>query len=567
MTQDTVSRSDSEIAALSLEQWLDRFLRVILRASLIVGLVLIVATIVTNTEIVLLVLYSIAYTALLIAYFVRMTYRVRAGLFLFLLFLMGVSGLLELGVRGDARIFFAIFIIMATILFGNRATFYAILLTLIAHAVMGTLILTGRYQIIESNIPIGSIDVWVMSFLTTALLALVVTTGQTMLINQFKLSQSQNQEAFTLIVQERNKLEARVEERTRGLERRAMQLQAAADVGRAATQYHDLDQLLTATTILISERFTFYHVGIFLNDEKGEFAVLRAANSEGGKRMLARAHKLKVGEVGIVGYVTATGDPRIALDVGRDAVFFNNPDLPETRSEMALPLTVGKKILGALDVQSTVEGAFTEDDITILKVLADQVAVAIENAGLFADVQTALDNTRRAYGEVSRSGWRYLLQQRKAEFGYASLPGVDFVPVSGESSPEANQAIVSGESVVGNQNTTLYVPVKIRGEAFGVVRLDKPQDSGSWTKDEIENANSLAEQLGQALESARLYNEISQRAERENVISEITSKINASIQLDSILRSTVQELGHVLGDSEIILQLGGQTTTKGSKRG
>jgi signal transduction protein with GAF and PtsI domain len=171
-------------------------------------------------------------------------------------------------------------------------------------------------------------------------------------------------------------------------ERRAVQLRAAAEVARDAAAILDLNQLLDETVELISKQFGFYHAGVFLVDEKGEYAILRAASSEGGHRMLQRDHKLPVGKVGIVGYVTATGEPRIALDVEEDAVHFVNPELPDTRSEMALPLRVRNRVIGALDVQSVHEGAFSDEDVTTLQTMADQLATAIENARL-------LDQARR----------------------------------------------------------------------------------------------------------------------------------------------------------------------------
>lgn len=349
-------------------------------------------------------------------------------------------------------------------------------------------------------------------------------------------------------------LEQRVAERTRALERRAVQLQAAADVGGTAARLRNLDELLRQVTRLISRRFGFYHVGIFLLDERGEYALLRAANSEGGQRMLARGHKLKVGQVGIVGNVTETGQPRIALDVDQDTEFFNNPDLPLTHSEMALPLIVGGKVLGALDVQSVEEAAFAEEDVTTLRVLADQIAIAIENARLFTESQTALDTARRAYGETSREGWQRMLGESQVEMGYISLAGGQVLPADGQASPEFERAIETGEPVLSNGKNTLHLPIKIRGQSIGAIRLDKSRENGRWSPEEITLANTLSEQLGTALEGARLYSDISQRAEREFIISDIASKIGASIQLDTILRTTVQELGRALGDSEVILQ-------------
>ena len=181
-------------------------------------------------------------------------------------------------------------------------------------------------------------------------------------------------------------LEDRVAQRTFELERRnealtyrSTQLQTVAEVARGIATSQQLEDLLNSITEMVSSRFGFYHVGIFLLDENKELAVLRAANSEGGKRMLNRKHALQVGKVGIVGYVTGMGRPRIATDVGEDAVFFNNPDLPLTRSEMALPLQVSGQIIGALDVQSTQSNAFTSEDVSLFSILADQVAIAIQN--------------------------------------------------------------------------------------------------------------------------------------------------------------------------------------------
>lgn len=196
-------------------------------------------------------------------------------------------------------------------------------------------------------------------------------------------------------------LESRVRERTQqlavqneSLQLRSRQLQTVAEVARSIVSTREVDTLLNQVTRLVSDRFGFYHAGIFLLDENYEYAVLRAANSEGGKRMLDRRHRLRVGQVGIVGYVTGTGEPRIATDVGEDAVFFNNPDLPETRSEMALPLKLGGVIIGALDVQSKESNAFTEADVTLFTTLADQISVAIENANAYEISQQTVEEMK-----------------------------------------------------------------------------------------------------------------------------------------------------------------------------
>jgi GAF domain-containing protein len=201
-------------------------------------------------------------------------------------------------------------------------------------------------------------------------------------------------------------LEQLVVERTAVIEKRFAQIQAAAEVGKAVAAQHELDELLPLTTHLISSRFGFYHVGIFLLDSRKEFAILMAANSSGGKKMLDRKHKLRVGTEGIVGTVASSGEARIALDVGADAFYFDNPDLPQTRSEMALPLIAGSEVQGILDVQSLEPNAFAAEDIPTLQILADQLAIAVQNARLLRDTQEALFTARKATGETSRKGWQ-----------------------------------------------------------------------------------------------------------------------------------------------------------------
>ena len=166
---------------------------------------------------------------------------------------------------------------------------------------------------------------------------------------------------------------------------------------------------------MINREFGFYHVGIFLLDTAREYAVLSAANSDGGQKMLERSHRLKVGETGMVGYVTSTGKPRVALDTGADAVFFNNPDLPETRSEIALPLRVGDEIIGALDVQSTEPNAFSQEDINVASILADQVSIAIQNARQFEETRRALAESNSLSKQFIQTSWSQFTRTNKLE--------------------------------------------------------------------------------------------------------------------------------------------------------
>jgi GAF domain-containing protein/HAMP domain-containing protein len=349
-------------------------------------------------------------------------------------------------------------------------------------------------------------------------------------------------------------LSEKVQERTADLERRAVELQAAAEIGRAASTMRDLENLLERTVQLITERFNFYHAGVFLLDTAGDYAVLHAASSEGGIQMLRQGHRLKVGEKGIVGYVTKTGTARIALDVGQDAVYFDNPYLPNTHSEMALPLIAAGRILGALDVQSTEKEAFGENDIATLQILADQLAIAIQNARLLSEAQSALEAARVAYGEVSREAWNKIITNQPRVSYVASGPGTVQANTAAPTADVVRTA-ETGDVILSGDGHTIGIPIKIRGRAIGALRLKKQDASSSWTHDETTLAIALCEQLSGALESARLYRESQQRAAREALVSDISARITALPRVDTILRETVQELGQTFGNATITFQL------------
>jgi GAF domain-containing protein/HAMP domain-containing protein len=358
-------------------------------------------------------------------------------------------------------------------------------------------------------------------------------------------------------------LERRVAERTADLElarllseRRAQELQAISEISRTISTEQRLEILLPLVARLVSERFDFYHVGIFFVDETKQFAVLHAANSEGGRKMLARGHRLELG-TGIVGTVSQVGKARIALDVGSDAVFFDNPDLPETRSEMALPLNFSGETVGVLDVQSTKPGAFTESDANTLSILADQIAVAIENARLFGQTQQARDEAEALYNQFLRTEWKKFLQQN-IRVGYqqsvsGGRPLNRFVETD-----EIRRALEEGKVIIldenlGKAHPTMAIPVKLRNETIGVLNITAPKQR-RWNQDEINLAQAISDRLALALDNARLLQESQRRATKEAKISEVTAKIGASINMRNVLQTAVEELGKALPGSEVIIQ-------------
>jgi GAF domain-containing protein/HAMP domain-containing protein len=353
-------------------------------------------------------------------------------------------------------------------------------------------------------------------------------------------------------------LEDRVAERTAALARRSVQLEAAAQIAREAAAILDVGRLMDVTVRLISERFEFYHAGIFLLDEREEYAVLQAASSEGGQQMLARGHKLKIGETGIVGYTAGTGKPRIAFDVGADAVSFDNPDLPNTRSELGLPLGVGERVIGVLDVQSAEEAAFSDEDMEVLQIMADQVALAIENARLLEESQRALRELGALYGQQVREAWRERTARQPTAYRYTGV-GVEPVPRSSAPEMEAPQSRRWPVVVQEEGGRRLVATIRLRGQVLGSIILRQDSEGEPWSGEEIALVEELVTQIGLALENARLLEETRQRAEREQLIAEITSRVRSSMDPETILRTAVRELGAALGTDRAFVKLGGKT--------
>lgn len=360
-------------------------------------------------------------------------------------------------------------------------------------------------------------------------------------------------------------LEQRVEDRAAELDaankqtsRRAVQLQTITELSESIAQLKDLNDIFPAATRLISERFGFYHVGIFLIDRDREFAILQAANSEGGKRMLQRSHRLKLG-TGVVGFAAQAGRPHIALDVGTDAVFFDNPDLPDTRSEISLPLKSRGDTIGVLDVQSRQPGAFSSEDLQVLTALANQVAIALENARLLTEARAALIQVQEVYNEFTRTEWGRTVS-RAVQSGFRYQTGHIEMLDKRLRNPEIISAIQSGDVVTNQTHRTnekraaMAVPVKLRGEVIGILHIEANDPTKEWQEDEVSLVQAVAERAALAMENARLFQDARRRAAKERLISEATSRISSALNIENILHTTAEELERVLGGSEVLIQ-------------
>ncbi|MBT7990911.1 MAG: GAF domain-containing protein [Anaerolineae bacterium] len=343
----------------------------------------------------------------------------------------------------------------------------------------------------------------------------------------------------------------RVVERTTELERistqaekQAAQLKTIADVANSVASLQGVDQLLPYITQVISERFGFYHVGIFLLSSDTEYAVLQASNSEGGQAMLARNHQLRIDQESIVGITIEEKKTHISLDVDKDATYFDNPDLPATRSEMALPLVAGDTTIGALDIQSELSNAFSSDDIDGLTTLANQVAIAIRNADLFQQSQEALEELDITFQQYISDQWSRFSKATDVKGYHASEAGLR--PIK--------KSLQKNDNV--EKDDTLYeVPIKLRDVVIGYLNINLDKPVSQYSEDELGIIQATVDRFALAVENARLLETTSKRAARERLVSEITTKMRSTNEPDQILQTAMEELKKALDASRVKLDI------------
>lgn len=328
-------------------------------------------------------------------------------------------------------------------------------------------------------------------------------------------------------------LEQRVAERTRGL-------QAAAEVSRATTSVLDPEGLLQQVVDLAQERFGLYYVGLFLLDEQNRFARLRAGTGEAGQTMVMNGHQLEVGGDSMIGQCVAQAQARIMLDVGEEAARFDNPLLPETRSEMALPLRSRGRVIGAMTVQSREEAAFDDADIAVMQTMADQVAVAIDNAHLFAEAERALQEMEATQRRYMGTAWSEFVGTRPVT-GYEQSDGA-IRPIQ-NAAPEEKEA-----------ESSLLTPVVLRDQTIGTLGIRT--GDRQLTREELALIEAVSEQFAQAAETLRLLEETQRRAAREQLTREITEKMRRAVTVDRIVQTAVDELYQALGTSRTFVRLG-----------
>jgi GAF domain-containing protein len=510
----------------------DRILNTVLIGSLIVGPLvyfMVVIRSIDKTPPFAFIIYTAAIGWILVVsliHFVikKLPYWLRAFSLVILIYSLGLTSYLQGGVTTDGAIFMLAFICLTSLFFGSRGMTYSTIISVVTAAAIAGLMST---KTIAPTNPFTSDDVsgWINRGAVLLMLSVIVGLSLTTMLRGLQ----RNLDKANTIASELEKDQAYMRQHTQDLERRSLQIRTAAEISSSLGIVHEPQMLLQKVVNLVRERFNLYYAGVFLLDESRRYAVLQAGTGDEGTAMIAVRHRLYADETSMVGWTITHRQARIALDIGKDAVRFANPYLPNTRSELSLPLISGDRAIGALTIQSNQPEAFDQDDIAVLQNIADTLAVALDNARLFTELEGNLEEIRSLHSQYLMDAWsKNAPQGKEAEYSFgAQTP-----------SPE--------------DMNIMEVPLALREQTIGQITLESEVE---LTADERGLVEAVATQAALALENARLLEESQQTALRERLITEITSKIWASPNSDFILQTAIKELGRTLHADEAAIEL------------
>ncbi len=481
---------------------------------------------------------------IVITVFRNIPYSLRSGSLLLVAYGASVISLLQSGLSGHGQVLILTWTALAGILLGIQMGFLSLLvatatLSVFAFGMTGGLIPTPPTGFNGNS---GILSDWMSTVAFFLLLSSAIVIPLGILIRSFQSSMKRQKELSTHLEKERAELESSVQARTADLERRITQIRAAAEVSRSISSELNPQTLLDQVVNLLVERLGLYYAGLFLIESSGRYAILRAGTGDAGQKMIADGHRLLVGGNSMIGWTTVNRQARIALDVGEDSVRFNNPYLPLTRSELALPILGPNSVLGALTIQSDQANAFDDNDILVYQGVADSLATALENARMFQQNQRDLDEIRSLNRQYLETAWE---ETNRLQGGLAHT---------------------YEDPLALHQETEncINVPVLLRNQVIGEISFDIAETELSAEDRAVVEA--ITTQTALALENARLLEETQRRAAQEEQISAMSTKFSSAISIEEIMKTAIQELSQLPAVTEVAVHLMPETKGIGQSK-
>ena len=500
------------------KNWRERFVVPLLIGVLFIGGVALVPTLISSKSPVVNAIFISLFSLIGVVTVVKFSYLIRMSVILLSVYIIGVSELITHGILGDSLFFFFGFIVFGTMLVSLRVGITAVIVDILTFIFFGWQILNGHLTLLNPNAPPAVLNDWLSASLAIVMFGMVVILGFRLLEREFFEAQKQIHSALSTLEEERNNLENIVTVRT-------SQLDKINQIERAITSILDPNELLARAAHLIEKEFDCYYTAFFLIDITGQWAELAEATGEAGRVLRENRHRLDLNGKSAISNAIRTRLAHIVQDDNNGPVRADNPLLPYTRSQIVVPLSVGENVLGALEMHSTKSNAFSQQDVGTYQNMANDIAIALENSRLFQEAQQSLSEMRATQRQYLQGAWSAITAEQNLEYA------------------------------LGDNDSNLKeieIPLILRDQLIGQIHLE---NSSAWTAEQKNLIESVTAQATLALENARLVEESQSVAERERLANELIAKIWSSTNMDSILQTTVRELGRTLEAAEVLIEV------------
>ncbi len=521
-------------------KWREQFILTILQIASIVGVALIAVSFPTATTVAR-ILFVGLYIVLFLITALPATYAIRSYTFLAILFIVGLNIVLSWGPWVDSSVFFLTFIVMASLLFDNRADIAAIVLSAVTYITIATLQQTGIYQINALNPATGeSISAinWVVYSIDLLLPGIVLAAAINKLKQEFVKVIQKRQEIFEAVVKDRTTLEEKVSERTNELEIKTEQMHASAVVAREVAEIENVTDLMDTLPRLAAEQFGYYHIGLYLLDENKKTAFLQASSSAIGKELVGQGFHIEPDRRNPFYIVVDQKHFHIISDANSES-FTADANFPRTRSRMTLPLTTRGKAIGILDVHSDQPNAFSSQNAEVMQILADLAAISIDNVRLLNETKSLANQLDASISFQARETWSKLTSRHTPAYQYT---------------PAGVRPIFHPKTE--NSEDDLTMPLILHGQNIGAVKLRRKGIVTGWSERERVLIEKIAEQVALALENSRLVDEAQKNALRDKMIAAFSSHVRETLDIESVARTAAAELRKIFDLKEAEISIG-----------
>ncbi len=525
-------------AAFDYKGWREQFILSVLRIASVLGVALILTSYQSSTSGARIFFISL-YIILLTVTLLPMPYSIRAFSLVAITYLVGLNALLEWGPFIDGSLFLLTCVLLAALLFDTDLDVFALAISITTILVLAIFSQVNLFRPFSPNAPLPGLADWAIYGVDFSIpgIALVVAIGQ--LRKEFTRVIEQMQKTFRVLTSEKSTVENRVQERTEQLEAKTLQLRLTSNIARNVSEIQNIPDLLETVVNSTAEQFGYYHVGLYLLDERRINAFLQAASSIAGKQLIGQGFRVEPDRNNAINLVAEGKKPYIASESG-GKVFIKDPNFPYTRSRMVLPLSVRGEVIGVLDMHSDEAQTFNTEDAQILQTMADLVAISIDNVRLIDETKALILQLESYTSTQTSETW--------SKFTRRHAPAYQYTP--------AGIRPIFSSSKQENSDESMIIPLILHGQGIGNIKLRRKGLAQSWTEKERELIEKIADQVSLALENSRLVDEAQKSAQRDQLITNISSRVRETLDVESVIRTAATELRKVFDLKEAEISIG-----------